>query len=158
MTGMTENTFLNIEEPVQDHYGRGGGAGKAAIARRNRHWQGGRFGGWALYVKDGKPAYDYNFLGMQRFTVAANEIASSPPGKSTIRFDFAYDGGGAGKAEVWVRSTSTTTRSVKGVVERTQPAIFSADEPTDVGIDLATPVVEVIGANASRASPGISRR
>ncbi len=31
--------------------------------------QGGRFGGWSLYVKDGKPAFDYNFLGMKRFTV-----------------------------------------------------------------------------------------
>jgi hypothetical protein len=28
--------------------------------------QGGRFGGWSLYVKDGVPAYDYNFLGLQR--------------------------------------------------------------------------------------------
>ena len=33
--------------------------------------QGGRFGGWGLYVKDGVPAYDYNFLGLQRFTIAA---------------------------------------------------------------------------------------
>ena len=31
--------------------------------------QGGRFGGWALYVYKGMPCYDYNFLGMQRFTV-----------------------------------------------------------------------------------------
>jgi len=30
--------------------------------------QSGRFGGWALSVKDGKPQYDYNWLGMQRST------------------------------------------------------------------------------------------
>jgi arylsulfatase len=33
-----------------------------------------------------------------------------------------------------------------GRIERTQPRIFSADETADVGIDLATPVVETIGS------------
>jgi arylsulfatase len=36
----------------------------------------------------------------------------------------------------------------EGRIERTQPMIFSADETADVGIDLATPVVEAIGAEA----------
>lgn len=35
-----------------------------------------------------------------------------------------------------------------GRFARTQPAIFSADETADVGIDLATPVVEAIGCEA----------
>ncbi len=34
----------------------------------------------------------------------------------------------------------------EGRIERTQPMIFSADETADVGIDLATPVVETIGS------------
>ena len=34
----------------------------------------------------------------------------------------------------------------EGRIERTQPMIFSADETADVGIDLATPVVERIGS------------
>jgi len=34
----------------------------------------------------------------------------------------------------------------EGRIGRTQPTIISADETADVGIDLATPVVEVIGA------------
>jgi hypothetical protein len=34
----------------------------------------------------------------------------------------------------------------EGRIEHTQPMIFSADETADVGIDLATPVVESIGA------------
>ena len=57
--------------------------------------QGGRFGGWSLYMKDGKPAYTYNFLGLQQFTVASPQALA--PGKATVRFDFAYDGGGIGK-------------------------------------------------------------
>ena len=36
----------------------------------------------------------------------------------------------------------------EGRIERTQPRIFSADETADVGIDLATPVVESIGSEA----------
>lgn len=105
--------------------------------------QGGRFGGWALYVKDGIPAYDYNFLGLQRFIVAYDEKLKA--GKSTIRFEFAYDGGGLAKG-----GTGTLYVNDKKVGEgrilRTQPMIFSADETADVGIDLATPVVESIGS------------
>jgi len=33
-----------------------------------------------------------------------------------------------------------------GRIEHTQAVVFSADETADVGIDLATPVVESIGA------------
>ena len=41
-----------------------------------------------------------------------------------------------------------------GRIERTQPRIFSADETADVGIDLATPVVEEIGAEAKSRFTG----
>jgi arylsulfatase len=37
-------------------------------------------------------------------------------------------------------------KAAEGRIERTQPAIFSADETADVGIDLGTPVVEAIGS------------
>ena len=57
--------------------------------------QAGRFGGWSLYLKDGKPMYAYNFLGLKTYKVAATEAL--PAGKATIRYEFAYDGGGLGK-------------------------------------------------------------
>jgi arylsulfatase len=71
--------------------------------------------------------------------------AVAAPGKATLTFDFAYDGGGLGKG-------GTGTLLVNGEkvaearIERTQPMIFSADETADVGVDLGTPVVERIGA------------
>jgi arylsulfatase len=143
MTGMTENVFLNIKNRSKTITAEvdipEGGANGIIIA------QGGRFGGWALYVKDGVPAYDYNFLGLERFTVMANEPLG--PGKSTIRFDFAYDGGGPGKGGTGTLSVNGE-KVGEGRIGRTQPAIFSADETADVGIDLATPVVEAIGAEA----------
>ncbi|MDZ7621977.1 MAG: hypothetical protein U5O69_06150 [Candidatus Competibacteraceae bacterium] len=89
------------------------------------------------------PAYDYNFLGLERSTIAAKEKLK--PGKATIRFEFAYDGGGLGKGGMGTLYVNDK-KVGEGRIERTQPMIFSADETADVGIDLATPVVEAIGA------------
>lgn len=113
--------------------------------------QGGRFGGWALYVKDGKPAYDYNFLGLQRASIASTEALK--PGKATIRFDFAYDGGGLAKGGVGTLFVDGK-QVAQGRIEHTQGMIFSADETADVGIDLGTPVVDAIGAEAESRFTG----
>lgn len=40
--------------------------------------QGGRFGGWSLHVRDGKPAYEYNWLGLQRYVVEKVPQRSRP--------------------------------------------------------------------------------
>mgnify|MGYP001812112348 FL=1 len=46
----------------------------------------------------------------------------------------------------------------EGRIDRTQPMVFSADETADVGIDLATPVVERIGSErASKFTGSIPR-
>ena len=42
----------------------------------------------------------------------------------------------------------------EGRIPATQPGIFSADETADVGIDLGTPVVEAIGAEAKSRFTG----
>jgi hypothetical protein len=68
-------------------------------------------------------------------------------GKYTLRFEFAYDGGGFGKGGMGTLYVNDK-KVAEGRIERTQPMIFSADETADVGIDLATPVVESIGAEA----------
>src|SRR5678816_121497 len=57
--------------------------------------QAGRFGGWSLYVKDGKPTYTYNYLGLNEYTISSSQ--DLPAGMVSIRFEFAYDGGGRGK-------------------------------------------------------------
>lgn len=144
MVGMSENVFINIKNrPISLTADVEIPVGKTAngilIA------QGGRFGGWAWYVKDGIVAYDYNFLGMQRFTVSSS--AKLTPGKHTIKFNFAYDGGGPGKGGLGTLYIDGR-KAGEGRIERTQAGFFSADETADVGIDLATPVVERIGAEA----------
>jgi len=83
--------------------------------------------------------YTYNFLGLQRYTVAAAQAV--PAGKANIRFEFAYDGGGLGKGGLGTIFVNDR-KVAEGRIERTQPGIFSADETADVGEDDATPVTE----------------
>jgi arylsulfatase A-like enzyme len=149
MTGMMENVFINVKNKSKTITAEvevpASGANGAIIV------QGGRFGGWALYVKDGIPAYDYNFLGMKRFTVASTKPIA--PGKATIKFDFAYDGDGLGKGGMGSLYVNNE-KVAEGRIEHTQAMIFSADETADVGIDLGTPVVEAIGSEVKSKFTG----
>jgi arylsulfatase A-like enzyme len=149
MVGMQENVFISVKNKSKtitaDVEIPSGGANGAILV------QGGRFGGWALYMKDGKPAYDYNWLGITRTSIASPKAL--PPGKATIKFDFAYDGGGmgkGGKGTLYVNGTQVA----QGRIERTQAIIFSVDDTADVGIDLGTPVVESVGAEAKSMFTG----
>lgn len=135
MFGMTENVFINtknrshtITAEVQIPKG---GANGVIIA------QAGRFGGWSLYVKGGKPVYTYNFLGLKEYKIASPKAL--PEGKVTIRYEFAYDGDGmgkGGKGTIFVNGD----KAAEGRIDRTQPFVFSADEGADVGLDGETPV------------------
>jgi arylsulfatase len=149
MTGMMENVFINVKNKSKTINAEvevpAGGANGTILA------QGGRFGGWSLYVKDGVPAYGYNFLGLQRSSIAASKPLL--PGKATIRFDFAYDGGGPGKGGLGTLFVNGE-KVAEGRIEHTQAGMFSADETADVGIDLGTPVVEAIGAEAKSKFTG----
>jgi arylsulfatase len=153
MTGMMESVFLNVKnrsKTITAEIDVPQGVAKGTILA-----QGGRFGGWSLYVKDGVPAYDYNFLGLTQTSIVASEPLA--PGKATVKFDFAYDGGGPGKGGMGTLYVNGT-KVAEGRIERTQPGLFSADETADVGIDLGTPVVEAIGAeHASKFSGHIPK-
>jgi Sulfatase len=109
--------------------------------------QGGSFGGWALYVNNGRPAYCYNLFGLQRFKVEGD--APIPPGEHQVRMEFAYDGGGLAKGGT-VALYIDGDKVGQGRVEATQPMMFSADETTDVGSDSATPVSDDYGPGTSR--------
>ena len=99
--------------------------------------QGGAFGGWALYVKDGRAEVRLQLLGMQEFVTEATN--HSPPGSHQVRAEFAYDGGGLGQRR-HRHALLRRPRRGSGRVEHTQPLIFSADETTDIGDDYGTPV------------------
>jgi arylsulfatase A-like enzyme len=109
--------------------------------------QGGRFGGWAVYVKDGRLAFVYNVLGIQEFTTVADEAV--PAGRHQLRMEFAYDGGGLAKGgDVTLFHDGTPVGT--GRVGATQPMVFSADETTDIGNETGTTVTSAYTARGSR--------
>ena len=103
--------------------------------------QGGRFGGYAMLVRDGKPEFVYAFSNQQqhKYRVASNEKLA--PGKHTIRFDMNYDGPGYGKSGSGML-TVDGKQMAQGKIGRTIPIRFSLDETFDIGEDTGTPVVE----------------
>jgi arylsulfatase len=149
MHGMMEGVFPNVKNrsktiTAEIDVPADGGNG-TVIA------QGGRFGGWSLYVKDGVPGYDYNFLGMQRTAITSSK--KLPAGKAELSLRFDYDGGGPAKGGLATLSVNGE-KVAEGRIPVTQAGMFSADETADVGIDLGTPVVEAIGAEAKSRFTG----
>ena len=107
--------------------------------------QGGRFGGWAFYVKDGKAEVHLQRARHPRVR-DRTPTPRSRPGTHQVRMEFAYDGGGLAKGgDVTLYYDGEQVGS--GRVEMTQPMIFSADETTDIGYESGTTV-----------SPGLHRR
>ncbi|MGI9261353.1 MAG: arylsulfatase, partial [Woeseiaceae bacterium] len=98
---------------------------------------GGETGGYALTVQDGKPTFHSNYLSLEQFTIASSE--DLPQGNSTIRFDFAYDGGGLGQGGTGTMSVNGK-KVGEGRIEKTVPFIYAFDESFDVGEDWGTPV------------------
>jgi arylsulfatase A-like enzyme len=101
--------------------------------------QGGRFGGLSLYLKNGKPAFTYNLLGMQSMDIIADQQLKG--GNYKLVFDFKYDGGGLGKGGVGTIFVNDKKVAEKRI-EKTQPGIFSVDDLADVGVDDGTHVAD----------------
>ncbi len=111
--------------------------------------QGGEAGGWALYVKDGKLKYCYNFFGIDYYF--AESEAPIPAGTHQVRMEFKYDGGGLAKGgDVTLYCDGKPFG--KGRVEKTQPMGFSADEACDVGSDTGSPASPDYGATGNKFS------
>jgi arylsulfatase A-like enzyme len=137
MGRLSENSVVNIknkphavtaEIEVPD-----GGAEGVIIA------QGGSIGGWSLYLKEGKPRYCYNLLGIQRFYVETDEEV--PAGTHQVRMEFDYDGPGLGKGGT-VTLYLDGDKIGEGKVAGTAPAVFSADDTCDVGQENGALVAE----------------
>ena len=138
MEGILENTFLNVKNTSKTIVANVSleGNDKGIIL-----CQGGKFGGWALYMNNGKPAYTYNYFGLERYTIESSKAINSS--NAEIKLEFTYDGGGNGKggdAKIFIDGEQVA----EGRIEKTQPAVFSADETVDVGLDDATQVADLV--------------
>jgi len=99
--------------------------------------QGGRFGGYGLYLLDGKLVYHYSFLDIAHYTVSST--GKVPSGRHKIGVDFKYDGGGAGKGGVATLLVDGKPVG-EGRIEKTAPFTLGFGEGLDVGLDTGTPV------------------
>jgi hypothetical protein len=99
--------------------------------------EGGAAGGYTLYIKGGKPVYEYNFMAHERYKLVSSETLSAGP--ATIRVDFKYDGGigKGGTAALFINDKKVAENRV----EKTCPSRFGP-ENFDVGMDNGSPVSE----------------
>jgi arylsulfatase A-like enzyme len=111
--------------------------------------QGGAFGGWSLYAREGRPKYSYNLFGLQHFNIEGDKPI--PPGTHQVRMEFEYDGGGLAKGGT-VSLYLDGEETGEGRVEATVPMLFSGDETFDVGSDTASPVTDDYTSDGSRFS------
>ncbi|MBC7777417.1 MAG: sulfatase-like hydrolase/transferase, partial [Phycisphaerae bacterium] len=101
--------------------------------------QGGKFGGFSFYVKDGKPTFTYNYLGLENYTVTSAQALK--PGKHTLVYDFKWDGGKPGAGGTG-SITVDGAKAGENKIAKTQPGIFSVDDLADVGTDDGTRVAD----------------
>ncbi|UTD28908.1 arylsulfatase [Bradyrhizobium sp. WD16] len=132
------NTSYNLKADVE--IPQGGAEGMLIT-------QGGRFGGYGLYVLKNKPVFTWNLVDLKRVRWEGPELT---PGKHVIEFDFKYDGlgaatmvfgdysgigkGGTGVLKVDGRAVATEK------MDHTLPFILQWDEALDIGSDTGTPV------------------
>ncbi|WP_411728031.1 hypothetical protein [Methyloglobulus sp.] len=131
--GIPENAFINIKNTSLTI---NADVDVPANASGVLLCQGGDFGGWTFYMKDGKPVYAYNWLGLKQFTIASKQKVTA--GKHTLKFDFAYDGGrgAGGTGSIFLDGKKIG----EGKIGKTHSNIFGIDETADVGVDENTPV------------------
>ena len=101
---------------------------------------GGRFGGYSLYVKGGKLCYAYNFLDSEQHTIVS--VADMPRGPCQLRFEFEKTGperfgaGGVGRLYIDGRLAG------EGTIPRTVPFVYAIGGCLHCGCDRGNPVTE----------------
>jgi arylsulfatase len=99
--------------------------------------EGGKFGGYGLYLVAGKPVFTYNLFNIARFRWEGGQALA--PGKHTLVFDFKYDGPGLGKGGTGVLKVDGRDYAGKQI-PHTIPVIMNFDETFDIGVDTRTGV------------------
>ena len=105
--------------------------------------QGGRFGGYGLFLSKGEFGFDrgrvvflYNLLDLKRTMWEGPELE---PGRHTIAFEWTPEGPGLGKGGTGVL-TVDGKEAARNTMEHSTPITFPEDETFDVGLDTRTGV------------------
>lgn len=151
MGRLSENSIVNIKNKsfsvTSEIVSSNGDSNGVIIA------QGGKFGGWSIYAKEGKAKFAYNVLGIHEYIIEAEK--KIPEGKHQVRMEFVYDGGGMGKGGN-VTLYYDGKEVGNGRVEQTQGFVFSADETTDIGYESGTAVTSDYNNKTSKFNDKIN--
>ncbi len=135
MTGISENAFMNVKGRkytiTADVELKDGNTNGVIIS------QAGRFGGWVLYMKGGKPHHEYNFFGIEWTNIGSPKALGA--GHHKIKYEFIPDSpkpGAGGKCTLF----ADDQKVAEGIIPKTEPFVFSGDEGVDVGMDSETNV------------------
>jgi arylsulfatase A-like enzyme len=135
MFGMMENAFINVKSVPHTVTAeielKDGNSNGVIIA------QAGYFGGWVVYMKDGKPHHEYNYFGLERTNIGGD--AALAAGKHTIQYEFIPDEKKPGAGGRSILSVDGK-KAAEGKIPKTEAFFFSGDEGTDVGVDGETNV------------------
>lgn len=110
---------------------------------------GSKFGGWSFYLKDGRPVAlmaASQQPGDQSRVAAAEPLA---PGKTTLVFDFRYDGGINGGGEMAIRADGREI--ARGRIARTISKLPEMTDTLDIGFDADTAVTSDYASGGSFA-------
>ena len=100
---------------------------------------GGRFGGYALYIKDGKLYYSHNYLADHIYTLESSSLV--PEGPVQLRFEFVKMPLLADETRGLGRLYINDTLVGEAMIERTTPILYGVSETFDIGSDTVTSVV-----------------
>ena len=101
---------------------------------------GGRTSGYALFVKNGRLMYVYNYLGMERTMLTSDRTI--PAGDSVLSMKFTKTGNFEGDVELFIDGESVG----KTHLDKTIPSTYSIEETFDVGEDTGSPIIEDVYA------------
>ena len=83
MTGMMESAFINIKNRSYSI------TADVQVPKKNANGviicQGGRFGGWTLFLKNGRPTFTYNWVGLSRYTISGKQPVPRGEGNDSVR-------------------------------------------------------------------------
>jgi arylsulfatase len=134
MTGMMENVFINVKGVPHNV------TAEVELSSADTNGvilaQAGYFGGWTLYMKEGRLHHEYNWFGLERTNIVSPDVVGE--GKHTFKYEFIPDEpkpGTGGKSILSIDGEKVA----EGQIPKTQPFAFSGDEGADVGMDGETP-------------------
>jgi hypothetical protein len=99
---------------------------------------GGGSNGWAIYVKDGKLTYHYNFFDYEHTTIQAKDAL--PSGKVAVKLEYESKGGPKGLISDGAKVRLLVNGQLAGEGEFAKASPRFAPEPFEVGRDSISPV------------------